>query len=143
MDELSAKQFNILVVDDNPKNIQVIGNILREVGYLVGFATEGQQALSLLKENNDYDLILLDVDMPVLNGYDTCKAIREDDSLKEIPVIFLTAFTDIENVIIGFEVGAQDYITKPFNSKVLLARVGTHLQLKHKTDESPRRGFNA
>jgi two-component system sensor histidine kinase/response regulator len=128
------KQFNILVVDDNTKNIQVIGNILKEANYLIGFATNGEQALSLLQKSNDYDLVLLDINMPVMNGFDTCMAIRKDPRLTEIPVIFLTAYTDKTNIVAGFDVGAQDYITKPFNSQELLARVNTHLQLKYKTD---------
>lgn len=134
MDLTKGKKFNILIVDDNPKNIQVIGNILREANYLTGFAMEGQQALTLLEKNSDYDLILLDIEMPVMNGYETCIAIRKDEKLKEIPVIFLTAFTDVSNIVRGFESGAQDYITKPFNAQELLARVSTHLQLKSKTD---------
>lgn len=134
MDATERKQFNILIVDDNPKNIQVIGNILKEVHYNIGFATNGQQALELLQKTNDYDLVLLDVNMPVMDGYETCRAMRKDERFNEIPVIFLTAYTDENNVIAGFEAGAQDYITKPFNSKELLARVETHLQLKHKTD---------
>ena len=127
-------QFNILVVDDNPKNIQVIGNILKEANYNIGFATNGQQALDLLQKTADYDLILLDINMPVMDGYETCIALRKDDKFKEIPVIFLTAYTDETNIIKGFNAGAQDYITKPFNAKELLARVDTHLQLKYKSD---------
>jgi len=128
------KVFNILVVDDNTKNIQVIGNILKEAGHLIGFATNGEQALELLQNTNDYDLILLDVNMPILNGFDTCIMLRKDERFKEIPVIFLTAYTDESNIIAGFNAGAQDYITKPFNALELLARVHTHLQLKHKSD---------
>jgi two-component system sensor histidine kinase/response regulator len=131
----SNKQYNILVVDDNLKNIQVLGNILREAGYQAGFATDGQQALLVLQKTNNYDLVLLDVDMPVLNGFDTCEALRKDEKTRELPIIFLTAFTDPDSIIKGFELGAQDYITKPFNSKELLARVHTHLILKERTDE--------
>ena len=134
MDTEERKQFNILIVDDNPKNIQVIGNILKDAHYNIGFATDGQQALELLQKTNDYDLVLLDVNMPVMDGYETCIAMRKDEKFKEIPVIFLTAYTDENNIITGFESGAQDYITKPFNSKELLARVETHIQLKYKTD---------
>ena len=134
MDTEERKQFNILIVDDNPKNIQVIGNILKDAHYNIGFATDGQQALELLQKTSDYDLVLLDVNMPVMDGYETCIAMRKDEKFKEIPVIFLTAYTDENNIITGFESGAQDYITKPFNSKELLARVETHIQLKYKTD---------
>lgn len=128
------KRFKVLVVDDNPKNIQIIGNILKDANYMIGYATDGKQAIELLLKSNDYDLVLLDIDMPVMNGYDACISIRNIEILKEIPVIFLTAFTDPQNIIKGFECGAQDYITKPYNAKELLERVNTHLQLKHKTD---------
>jgi len=121
---------NILVVDDNPKNIQVIGTVLRESGYNVGFAFEGKQALDLLKDSNDYDLVLLDIKMPVMNGLEVCKIMQEDERLKEIPVIFLSASHETESIIKGFDTGAVDYVTKPFNAKELLARVHTHVQLK-------------
>jgi len=134
MEITEEKEFRVLVVDDNPKNIQVLGNILREAKYIVGYATDGKQALTVLQKSDGYDLVLLDIDMPVVDGYDTCKAIRADEGLKEIPVIFLTAFSEAESIVKGFEVGAQDYITKPFYSKELLARVHTQLQLKYKTD---------
>ncbi|HEY4788157.1 MAG TPA: hybrid sensor histidine kinase/response regulator [Bacteroidales bacterium] len=134
MSSETKKAFNILIVDDNTKNIQVIGNILKEASYRIGFATNGQQAIDLLQKSYDYDLVLLDVDMPQMNGFEACRILRKDERLKEIPVIFLTAFTDEDNVIAGFESGGQDYIAKPFNSKELLARIETHLQLKHKTD---------
>lgn len=135
MNLTEEKRFKVLIVDDNPKNIQVIGNILREANYTIGYATDGKQALELLKNNEDYDLVLLDVDMPVMNGYEACVNLRREDKLKEIPVIFLTAFNDTQNIIEGFECGAQDYITKPYNAKELLVRVNTHLQLKHKSDQ--------
>ncbi len=129
------KQCKILVVDDNLVNIKFIENILRKANYFVESALNGHQALNILKTTHDYDLILLDIDMPEINGFDVCKAIRKDDLLKEVPVIFLTGFCDTDNIVTGFEVGAQDYITKPFNVKELLARVETHIQLKQKTDQ--------
>lgn len=124
----------ILIVDDNKNNIQVLGNILRDNGYSVGFAIHGQQALQILRGNPEFDLILLDVEMPVMNGFDTCGAIQQDFHLHEIPVIFLTAFTDLNKVITGFELGGKDYITKPFNEAELLARVHTHVELKQYRD---------
>jgi len=135
MNLVNEKQLKVLVVDDNPANIQVIGNILRNQGYTVGYAIDGQQAINLLKKTFDYDLILLDVDMPLMDGFETCKAIKKDFKLKDIPVIFLTAFTETEKIVTGFDVGGNDYITKPFNSKELLARVNTHLQLKNRNDQ--------
>jgi two-component system sensor histidine kinase/response regulator len=129
------KIFKILVVDDNMKNIKVLGNILREKKYIIGYAVDGLQAVELLIKDNDYDLVLLDVDMPVMNGYEACETIKMSEKLKEIPVIFLTAFNDNHKILKGFDIGAQDYITKPYNAQELLKRVDTHLQLKYKTDQ--------
>jgi two-component system sensor histidine kinase/response regulator len=135
MGKNKAKTFKILVVDDNSKNIQVIGSILRETGYSVGFAFDGQQALALLHKTNDYDLVLLDVNMPVMNGFETCRAMKENENLKDIPVLFLTALSEINDVVAGFDAGGQDYIAKPFNSDELLSRVRTHIELKHAKDQ--------
>ena len=128
---MDNKMFKVLAVDDNIKNIQVIGSVLKEANFVFGFAFDGQQALDLLNESNDYDLILLDVNMPKMDGFETCVKIRENKKLNHIPVIFLTALSDTENIIKGFEAGGQDYITKPFNNEELLARVKTHIELKH------------
>lgn len=128
-----SKLFKILVVDDNPRNIQVIGSILREAGYEVGFAFNGKQALDLLKESPDYDLVLMDIKMPVMDGFETVKLMSGDERLSEIPVIFLSASHDTDNIIEAFDIGGVDYVTKPFNTKELLARVNTHIQLKHRT----------
>lgn len=130
MEKKQVKPSKVLVVDDNPKNIQVIANILTNEHYSVGYATNGQMAISTLKNANDYDLVLLDIDMPVMNGLEACRQIKEDQRLKNIPIIFLTAYTDTEKIVAGFEAGAQDYVTKPFNSTELLARVKTHIDLK-------------
>jgi two-component system sensor histidine kinase/response regulator len=124
------KIYKILVVDDNEKNIQVIGSCLKDADYQLGFANDGFQALSLLEEADDYDLILLDIGMPGLNGFETCKAIRKIDRLNDTPIIFITAFDDFDSIVNGFESGGQDYITKPFNLKELMARVKTQLELK-------------
>jgi two-component system sensor histidine kinase/response regulator len=128
--QMDGRQFKILAVDDNPKNIQVIGSILRKANYHVGFALNGQQALDLLCESDDYDLVLLDVNMPVMNGYETCIQMRRNPLLKDIPVIYLTALNEVDNIVKGFDSGAQDYVSKPFNARELLARVQTHLELK-------------
>ena len=133
--EENIKSFKVLAVDDNPKNIQVIGSILMEANYEVGFAMDGKQALDLLIESKDYDLVLLDVSMPVMNGFECCQAIRKNDKLKEIPIIFLTAMNEPDNIITGFDAGGQDYVTKPFNSRELLSRVKTHLELKRSKDQ--------
>ena len=129
------KDFKVLAVDDNPKNIQVIGSILTEANYEVGFAIDGKQALDLLLESNDYDLVLLDINMPVMNGIETCKAMHRNKLLREIPVIFLTALNEPDNILAGFDAGGQDYVTKPFSAKELLSRVKTHLELKRSKDQ--------
>lgn len=121
----------ILVVDDNSENIRIIGSILRQNNFNVGFATRGQQALDLLKGNEEeYDLVLLDVNMPEMNGLEVCQTIRKNGKLRNLPVIFLTANTLPEQIVEGFVCGGQDYVTKPFNSDELLARINTHLELK-------------
>ncbi|SMO90815.1 two-component system, unclassified family, sensor histidine kinase and response regulator [Saccharicrinis carchari] len=129
------KQYKILIVDDRQKNIQVLGSLLRQENYIIGVATNGEQALEILIGSNDYDLILLDVNMPVMDGFEACRAIRVHEDLKEIPIIFLTAMVDTDSIVTGFEAGGQDYVTKPFNSNELLAKVNTHLELKHSKDQ--------
>lgn len=127
--EVSVEGSQILVVDDNPKNIQVLGEILSEAGYQVGIAQNGVQALKFVASSSP-DLILLDIMMPEMDGLETCIRLKESPNTKDIPVIFLTAKTQTEDIVKGFEVGAVDYVTKPFYSTELLARVRTHLQLK-------------
>jgi two-component system, sensor histidine kinase and response regulator len=131
----SNTSFKILVVDDNPKNIQIVGTILREADYEIGFAFDGRQALDILNESGDYDLVLLDIKMPVMDGYEVCRVMKNDDRYKDIPVIFISASHETENIIIAFDTGGVDYVTKPFNTKELLARVNTHVQLKERTRE--------
>lgn len=129
----TMNQNKVLIVDDNPQNIQVLGTVLKEAKYQVGFATNGKQAIEILHQSNDFDIVLLDIDMPILDGYQTCSMIRNTEKLKDIPVIFLTAFVEEENIVRGFDSGAQDYVLKPFNARELLARVDTHIQLKNKS----------
>lgn len=128
------REHQILIVDDTPKNIQVLGQILSEQGYKIIVATNGLQALKAV-EKKIPDLILLDINMPELDGYETCQKLKEQDRLTEIPVIFLTARTETEDIVKAFNVGGVDYITKPFNSHELLARVKLQLVLKEKKEE--------
>ncbi len=127
-------QKKILVVDDMLVNREWAGRILRTARYDVDFANDGHQALEILHSQNKYDLVLLDVEMPGINGFEVCRVMRNDDKLQEIPVIFLTSQSKIENKVFGFRSGAQDYVTKPYSPKELLVRINTHLQLKHKSD---------
>jgi|WetSurMetagenome_2_1015567.scaffolds.fasta_scaffold00558_9 signal transduction histidine kinase len=120
----------ILIVDDNPQNLQLLGRILQENNFEIEFATNGPAALDWIKIKK-FDLILLDINMPELNGFEVCTRIRSDNSMNNIPIIFLSAETERESILKGFELGAQDYITKPFDSRELLVRIRTQLALKN------------
>ena len=130
---MSARKFKILIVDDTPKNIQVVASVLQNHNYELAFATNGNKALNSI-EKTKFDLILLDVMMPGIDGYETCKRLKVMTNGIHVPVIFLTAKTDEESIVTGFDCGGVDYVTKPFNQKELLARVDTHLKLKDYED---------
>jgi signal transduction histidine kinase len=129
----------VLIVDDITKNLQVVGTILRQAGYSVIPATSGAEALEAAREKLP-DLILLDLMMPEMDGLEVCRRLKADPAAREVPVIFLTASNEMEHLVSGFEVGAVDYVTKPFNPPELLARVRTHLELKHARDTILRYG---
>ena len=118
----------LLVVDDTPANIQTLAATLKPAGYQVMVATNGVQALEAMSRVVP-DLILLDIMMPVMDGYEACARIKANPAWREIPVIFLTARTDTADLVKAFELGAVDYVSKPFNSHELLARVQTHLTM--------------
>lgn len=118
---------SILIVDDVLENIQVAMNILKEDSYDFSFAMSGDEALKLIKENQ-FDLILLDIMMPGIDGFEVCRRIKEDELFQDIPIIFLTAKSDIDSIAKSFEVGGIDYIVKPFHALELLARVKTHME---------------
>ena len=128
MQSADQKQ-TVLVVDDTPSNIQIVNSILKDV-YKVRIATNGAKALELVKVAPPPNLILLDVMMPDMDGYEVCTRLKLDPDTKDIPVIFLTAQTEIEDETRGFEVGAVDYIHKPFSPAIVKARVETHLVLR-------------
>lgn len=134
MNKKELMGFSILIVDDNPKNLQLLAKFLKEEKYEIEFAINGEAALAWLK-NKKFDLILLDINMPGMNGFEVCEKIRSDSTLAKLPVIFLTAESERESILKGFEAGAQDYVTKPFDSRELLARVKMHLELKHANDQ--------
>lgn len=127
------KKHRVLIVDDVLDNLQVISNILAEKDVEISFATDGIQALETIRNFNP-DLILLDINMPGMDGLEVCSKIVNDPVFKEIPVIFLTARSETEDIIKGFETGAVDYITKPFNATEVLVRVFNHLNLKNAKD---------
>jgi two-component system sensor histidine kinase/response regulator len=120
----------ILVVDDITRNIQVVGTVLCNEGYEVMPAASGAEALKCVRAQLP-DLILLDLMMPELDGLEVCRRLKADPTTSQVPVVFLTASNEMEHLVKGFEVGAVDYVTKPFNPPELLARVRTHLELKH------------
>ena len=120
----------ILVVDDITKNLQVVGTVLRNQGYEVMPAASGAEALKCVRAQLP-DLILLDLMMPEMDGLEVCRRLKSDAGTRQIPVVFLTASNEMEHLVQGFEAGAVDYVTKPFNPPELLARVRTHLELKH------------
>src|SRR5262245_19555324 len=126
----ASTRSRVLVVDDIPKNLQVVGTMLRNAGCAVMPATSGAEALESVRVQLP-DLILLDLMMPEMDGLEVCRRLKADPSTQQIPVIFLTASNEMEHLVKGFEVGAVDYVTKPFNAPELLARVRTHLELKH------------
>ncbi|MEE3719701.1 hybrid sensor histidine kinase/response regulator [Tumidithrix elongata RA019] len=119
----------ILIVDDIPSNLDVISEALGTVGFDVAIATSGERALQHLKRQSP-DLILLDVMMPGMDGFETCQRLKANPKTCHIPIIFMTAVADADSKVKGFELGAVDYITKPFQEQEVLARLRTHLKLK-------------
>jgi len=126
---LDNSQFKILIVDDEQFNIDVVMGFLEDEGYSFNYTTNGKDALKAIYSKN-FDLILLDINMPEMDGLEVCKQIKNDDKSRDIPVIFLSAFSDIETISTAFSVGAVDYIKKPFNGLELIARVNTHIELR-------------
>lgn len=123
----------VLVVDDTPENLALMSDLLRD-SYRVKVATNGFKAIRIASGPDAPDLIMLDVMMPEMDGYEVCRRLKEQDNTKNIPVIFLTARTDPEDEKIGLELGAVDYITKPISPPLVQARVRNHLQLKTHAD---------
>ncbi len=131
------KPPRVMIVDDTPQNIQVLGTTLRRENYQIYVAQNGVQALEMINEILP-DLILLDVMMPELDGFDTCRRLKAEERTCDIPIIFLTAKAETNDIVHGFELGAVDYVTKPFNATELLIRVRTQLELKSSRDEVQR-----
>jgi len=125
---MSKSQSLILVVDDNQENLKVVSNLLKGKGYQIALSMNAENAYNVL-QTNQVDLILLDVMMPGEDGYSLCRRIKQEAHLAEIPVIFLTALTDTNDLLEGFKAGGVDYITKPFRREELLARVKSHVEL--------------
>ncbi len=134
---IAAPVSRILIVDDTPANIQTLSAILKERGYQISVATNGRQALEVVSKIRP-DLILLDVMMPEMDGFEACKKLKESPEWHDIPIIFLTAKTETDDIVRGFELGAVDYVAKPFNAHELLARVNTHLSMDRLRRENER-----
>lgn len=126
---MTSQQDIILVVDDDPINLGVLFAGLRNAGYKVLLNYNGQMALETAVEILPH-LIILDVMLPGIDGFETCHRLKADTRTKDIPVIFMTALTDIVDEVKGFRLGAVDYITKPVKVEVVLARLETHLSLR-------------
>jgi len=124
----------VLVVDDNPKNVQIIALLLRELKYKIIIAVNGKSAIDLVERARP-DIILMDVMMPGMDGFEACQIIKTKPENENLPVIFLTALSEKVNIVKGFEAGGVDYITKPFNKEELISRIKTHLELKFARDE--------
>lgn len=127
-EKYNNKDIKILIVDDVADSIQVIGSILMEQGYDISFSSSGNEALTMIS-NNSYDLLLLDILMPLMDGFELCEKITQDPSTAKTPIVFLTAKTDQESIAKGFALGARDYVSKPFKTEELLARVKTQVEL--------------
>ena len=130
---MAADAATILIVDDEPRNVDLLQQELGAAGYRTVSAANGEETLSLVAKARP-NLILLDVMMPGLDGYAVCKRLKESDTTRDIPVIFLTAVTETAEKVRGFGVGAVDYVTKPFQTEELLARVGTHIALRREIE---------
>jgi diguanylate cyclase (GGDEF)-like protein len=133
-DKLELSGMKVLMVDDTPANLDVLGHIMKTEGLDLSVALSGEIALKIISKDKP-DLILLDVMMPGINGFEVCDKLKGDDSTKDIPIIFITAKVETDDVIKGFDVGGVDYIIKPFNEKEVLARVGTQLSLRKMAKE--------
>lgn len=129
MKTIDGRQPRILIADDTQKNVQVIGTVLRREGYQINVASNGEQAIELASKITP-DLVLLDIMMPGGDGIETCKKLKEIEALKTVPILFISAKSELEDVLKGFRVGGSDYIAKPFNVQELVARVNTHLENK-------------
>lgn len=129
MDQTSNKS-DIMIVDDTPENLSVLRQLLTENGYLVRPALSGEIALKAVKTQKP-DIILLDILMPGMDGYEVCSILKADDQTAHIPIIFISALTEVRGILKAFQAGGVDYIAKPFRSEEVLARVKTHLDLQN------------
>lgn len=123
----------VMIVDDNTENLKYLASIVKKSGYEYVMAIGGEQAFEFMKMEKP-DIILLDVMMPKIDGYAICRQLKNNENTKDIPVIFVTAKTGIDEIVKGFDAGGVDYVTKPFNSVILESRIRTHIELKRSKD---------
>lgn len=126
---MDKEKEKILIVDDDRINRVILATNLQEIGYQIFFAENGKQALEKIREEK-FDLVLLDLVMPVMDGFETLKRMKADDMIKRIPVVIISAQDETENLIKTLEIGAVDYIPKPFDSKIIRSRVLSALASK-------------
>jgi len=131
-----AARASLLLVDDRPQNLLALEAILEPLGHELVTATSGEQALRILLQRDDFAVILLDVQMPDLDGFEVAEVIKERDRTRAIPIIFLTALSKEErHVFRGYEIGAVDYVFKPFDREILRAKVGVFVELWEKNEQ--------
>jgi PleD family two-component response regulator len=128
-DAVSAHQNDILVVDDTPANLRLLFRLLTEQGYRVRAVSSGANALESIQQALP-DLILLDIMMPEMNGYQVSEQLKRDERTRDIPIIFVSAMDEVQDKVMAFRAGGVDYVTKPFQAEEVLARVQTHLRLR-------------
>lgn len=131
---MNSDVYSILAVDDNPRNLMIIPAILSSDHFKVDSANSGQEALNMISEKN-YDVVLMDIMMPGMDGFETCSRIKQEEKNLNLPVIFLTAKTEVESITQAFKCGGLDYLSKPFRSDELIARVTTHAELKRHREQ--------
>jgi DNA-binding NtrC family response regulator len=135
-----VKKNNILIVDDTPENLTILLKMLEEQGYRVRPALSGEIALKAV-QTDPPDLILLDIMMPEMDGYEVCRILKSNELTSQIPIIFISALTEINDIVQAFQVGGVDYITKPFQIAEVLARVNTHVELQNAIREKEESHF--
>jgi CheY-like chemotaxis protein len=128
---MASQQYSLLVVDDNEMNRDMLGRRLERQGYRVTMAVDGRQALEFIAQE-PFDLVLLDIMLPVMNGYQVLEHLKADQSLSHIPVIITTALDESDGKAKCMELGAEDYLTKPFNPVILKSRIADCLERHHR-----------
>ncbi|MBU2549590.1 MAG: diguanylate cyclase [Proteobacteria bacterium] len=128
-----SNKEKILIVDDNKQNIEILMNLFKSE-YRITAAISAERALKIARSDAPPDIILLDILMPDMDGYEVCRRLKEDEKTRDIPIIFVTAVSEVMDAAKGFNLGAVDYIAKPFHPPIVMARVRLHLDLKHKRE---------